>query len=81
MLGLRGIGPWTADYVMMRGLGHPDVLLGTDLGVAHALRALGGDPTFAGWVPWCSYAVLHLWGSLDPPPNAQIFTSDEKDPS
>jgi len=81
MLELRGIGPWTADYVMMRGLGHPDVLLGTDLGVLHALRALGGDPTFAAWAPWRSYAVHHLWGSLDPPPNAHIFTSDEKDPS
>ena len=31
-----GIGPWTADYVRMRGLGDPDVFLPTDLGVKPA---------------------------------------------
>jgi len=67
MLALRGIGPWTADYVMMRGLGHPDVMLGTDLGVVHALRALGAEPASPTWAPWRSYAVHHLWGSLDAP--------------
>ncbi len=64
MLGLPGIGPWTADYVIMRGLGHPDVMLGTDLGVVHALRSLAGAATPAAWAPWRSYAVHHLWGSL-----------------
>ena len=41
LLALKGIGPWTADYVMMRGLGHPDVFLGTDLVAVNALTALG----------------------------------------
>ena len=36
-----GIGPWTADYLAMRALGDPDVFLATDLGVRHALAALG----------------------------------------
>ena len=31
LLALPGIGPWTADYVAMRALGHPDVFLPTDL--------------------------------------------------
>ncbi len=41
LLAVRGIGPWTADYVVMRGLGHPDRFLDTDLGVRHALARLG----------------------------------------
>ena len=66
MLELPGIGPWTADYVAMRALGHPDVFLPTDLGTRDALRLLGHDPARAAelaeaWRPWRSYAQLHLW--------------------
>jgi AraC family transcriptional regulator of adaptative response / DNA-3-methyladenine glycosylase II len=67
LLRLRGIGPWTADYVVMRGLGHPDVFLEADLGVRHALAVLGVEADRAcGWAPWRSYAVHHLWASLSP---------------
>ena len=67
----------------MRGLGHPDVLLGTDLGVVHALRAIGGSPDADAWAPWRSYAVHHLWASLDPPaqPDHRPVPSARKDPS
>jgi AraC family transcriptional regulator of adaptative response / DNA-3-methyladenine glycosylase II len=67
LLELRGVGPWTASYIRMRGLGDPDVLLDTDLGVRHALTRLGlaGADGLAGrWRPWSSYAVHHLWASL-----------------
>ena len=72
LLALSGIGPWTADYVVMRGLGHPDVGLVTDLGVVHALRALGVDATRSAEIvsagaPWRSYVTHHLWASLDAP--------------
>src|SRR5207342_3244425 len=40
LLDLRGVGPWTAAYITMRGLGDPDVFLPTDLGVRHALERL-----------------------------------------
>ena len=40
---MRGIGPWTAQYVVMRGLGDPDIFLDGDLGVKHALAALDLD--------------------------------------
>jgi AraC family transcriptional regulator of adaptative response / DNA-3-methyladenine glycosylase II len=67
LLRQRGVGPWTADYVMMRGLGHPDMFLAADLGVRHALAALGVDADRShGWAPWRSYAVHHLWASLSP---------------
>ena len=68
---LRGIGPWTAGYVAMRALGDPDVLLPTDLGLRHALAAVGADSSPRGaaalaeaWRPWRSYALHHLWASL-----------------
>jgi AraC family transcriptional regulator of adaptative response / DNA-3-methyladenine glycosylase II len=71
LVALAGIGPWTADYVAMRALGHPDVFLPTDIGVRNALRGLGRDPAdviagAAAWSPWRSYALLHLWNTLMP---------------
>jgi AraC family transcriptional regulator of adaptative response / DNA-3-methyladenine glycosylase II len=66
LLALPGIGPWTADYLMMRALGDPDVLLGTDLGIRKAADSLDieisdGRPA---WAPWRSYASHLLWRSL-----------------
>ena len=68
LLALPGIGPWTADYVAMRALGHPDVFLPTDLAIRRVLADLGGstgsDPDR--WRPWRSYALMHLWNTLMP---------------
>jgi AraC family transcriptional regulator of adaptative response / DNA-3-methyladenine glycosylase II len=67
LLALRGIGPWTASYIRMRGLGDPDVFLSGDAGVRRALEVLGlADGPAAGdrWRPWRSYAVHHLWAGL-----------------
>jgi AraC family transcriptional regulator of adaptative response / DNA-3-methyladenine glycosylase II len=68
---IPGIGAWTADYIAMRGLGHPDVMLSGDLGVQRAVARLGLASSPAAieeraisWRPWRSYAVLHLWGDL-----------------
>ena len=44
LLARPGIGPWTADYLVMRALGDPDVFLSTDLGVRHALAAWPDGP-------------------------------------
>ena len=67
---LRGIGPWTADCVAVRALGHPDVMLSGDLGVRRACAALGLaaapaaiEATAEQWRPWRSYAVAYLWGA------------------
>ncbi len=65
LVAVRGIGPWTAKYVVMRGLGDPDVFLETDLGVRHALAKLGLDATASeAWRPWRTYARHHLWATL-----------------
>jgi AraC family transcriptional regulator of adaptative response / DNA-3-methyladenine glycosylase II len=71
LLELPGIGPWTADYVALRALAHPDVFLPTDVGVRNALVGLGHDPVAslersATWSPWRSYALMHLWNTLMP---------------
>jgi AraC family transcriptional regulator of adaptative response / DNA-3-methyladenine glycosylase II len=65
LVAVKGIGPWTAQYVAMRGLGDPDIFLATDLGVKRALLAIGLDVTAAErWRPWRTYAMHHLWNSL-----------------
>ena len=66
LLALPGVGPWTADYLRMRALGDPDVLLAGDLVVRRAAATLGvglagGRPD---WAPWRSYATDHLWAHL-----------------
>jgi AraC family transcriptional regulator, regulatory protein of adaptative response / DNA-3-methyladenine glycosylase II len=66
MLALPGIGPWTADYVAMRALGDPDVMLETDVGVRRACASLGVEPGRVAqvarrWRPWRSYALMYLW--------------------
>jgi AraC family transcriptional regulator of adaptative response / DNA-3-methyladenine glycosylase II len=66
LLALPGIGPWTADYVRMRTMRDPDVLLATDLGVRKSADRLGIDLTGGrpDWAPWRSYASHHLWAAL-----------------
>ncbi len=74
LLQRAGIGPWTADYVTMRVLGSPDVLLTTDLVLLRSLRERGAaanarDAAQLGerWAPWRSYATLQLWRAASPP--------------
>jgi AraC family transcriptional regulator of adaptative response / DNA-3-methyladenine glycosylase II len=66
LLSLAGVGPWTADYLLMRGTAHPDVLLASDLVVRRAAGDLGIDLADgrAAWSPWRSYATYHLWAHL-----------------
>ena len=78
LLALPGVGPWTADYVLLRAAratdSHParDVaLLGAarDLGIADDHGSLFAALQAAS--PWRSYASLHLWlhnSTLRPPP-------------
>ncbi|THA70153.1 DNA-3-methyladenine glycosylase 2 family protein [Streptomyces sp. A0958] len=64
LLGLRGIGPWTAGYIRMRALGDPDVLLTGDVAVQAGMRLAGADPVDAErWRPWRTYAMHHFWNT------------------
>jgi AraC family transcriptional regulator of adaptative response / DNA-3-methyladenine glycosylase II len=71
LVAVKGVGPWTAEYVAMRALGDPDAFPAADLGIRHALGRLGADTapgsvaTLAeAWRPWRAYATHHLWTSL-----------------
>jgi AraC family transcriptional regulator, regulatory protein of adaptative response / DNA-3-methyladenine glycosylase II len=64
---LPGIGVWTAQYVAMRALSHPDAFPAGDLVLQQFLgqgKRLGIRETESRsqvWRPWRAYAVLHLW--------------------
>ncbi|ALX66475.1 DNA-3-methyladenine glycosylase 2 family protein [Microbacterium sp. XT11] len=68
LLAMPGIGPWTADYVRMRILGDPDILLPGDVALRAGAAASGlpGEPApLTAWAvraaPWRSYLSAHLW--------------------
>ena len=68
LLGLPGIGPWTAHYLRMRALSDPDVFLPTDLAIRAGAARLGLptdpralDAVAQRWRPWRSYALRHVW--------------------
>ncbi len=68
---LLGVGRWTAEYVLLRGLGYPDALPAGDVALQKAVgRAygLGRNATEAEvrtlgerWAPWRSYATITWW--------------------
>jgi len=73
LLALPGIGPWTADYVLLRALGEPDAFPAGDLGLRRALGQPGQpltprdlDERAKAWQPWRGYAALLLWGGPAP---------------
>ncbi len=71
LLELPGVGPWTAEYIVMRAVHWPDAFPASDL----VLRRAAGDLSAAqliraaeSWRPWRAYAAMHLWrrsASLD----------------
>lgn len=70
LLATPGVGPWTADYVALRGLGDPDAFPATDLVLVRVARALGVAQTprelktvSERWRPWRAYAAHHLWSA------------------
>jgi AraC family transcriptional regulator of adaptative response / DNA-3-methyladenine glycosylase II len=66
---VRGIGPWTAQYVALRGLGDRDAFPAGDLVLRR--MAAGGEGRLLSerelreraepWRPFRAYAVIHLW--------------------
>lgn len=65
---LPGIGPWTAQYIALRALGHPDAFPAEDLVLQRALPHDGSRLSAKAlaaraeaWRPWRAYSVIHLW--------------------
>ncbi|MFJ8412582.1 DNA-3-methyladenine glycosylase family protein [Bacillus paramycoides] len=71
---IRGIGPWTAHYVLMRCLRFPSAFPIDDVGLHNAIKFITGSekkPTkneikefAANWIHWESYATFYLWRVL-----------------
>jgi len=71
LLALPGVGPWTADYVLMRGLRDPDAFPSGDLVLRKALATRGETITARelerrsqAWRPWRAYAAMGLWKTM-----------------
>ncbi len=67
LLSVKGVGPWTANYIAMRVLSYHDAFLEKDSGVAHALPTMTPKQRLEAVEPcrpWRSYAVICLWNSL-----------------
>ncbi|WP_082341606.1 DNA-3-methyladenine glycosylase family protein [Paenibacillus solani] len=74
LVSIRGIGPWTANYVLMRCLRIPNAFPIDDVGLHNAIKHLMGleaKPTkkeilelSAAWANWESYATFYLWRYL-----------------
>jgi DNA-3-methyladenine glycosylase II len=71
LLGLHGVGPWSADIYLLMALRRPDVWPSGDLALAEAARQvkrLNRRPSpadlarlAAGWSPWRAVAARILW--------------------
>jgi len=74
LLAVKGIGPWTVNYALLRGYGYPDCSLEGDVAVRTALhRLFGGEarpdiPTaqrmLERYAPHRTMAAAYLWASL-----------------
>ena len=72
----NGVGPWTAEMMLIFSLMRPDVLSLGDLGVERGIRSLVPQAVTKrqmlevaeSWRPFRSAACWFLWRSLDPVP-------------
>lgn len=80
LVGIRGIGRWTAEMFLIFHLMRPNVLPLDDAGLITGISRnyFSGDPVSrsdarevaAAWAPFCSVATWYIWRSLDPLPVA-----------
>jgi len=81
LLAVKGIGPWTVNYTLLRGYGYPDCSLHGDVAIRTALQRLLGEPEkpdmarteslLAQYAPNRTMAAAHLWASLNSRPDGQ----------
>ena len=74
LMGVKGIGPWTAQMFLMFTLGRPDIFPTNDLGIKKGFEKVTGKKwdklrsiKFAekNWKPYRTVASWYLWRSLD----------------
>ncbi len=80
LLAVKGIGPWTVNYALLRGYGYPDCSLHGDVAVRTAIGRLLGSPDPAqrpgipeaeaflqAYRPQRTMAAAYCWASLGQP--------------
>lgn len=75
LVAVRGVGQWTAEMLLMFGLGRPDILPAVDLGIRKGFQLTyrtRGLPTpervlrdGRRWRPWRTVASWYLWRAAD----------------
>lgn len=80
LVGIRGIGRWTAEMFLIFHLMRPNILPLDDIGLINGISRnyFSGDPVSRSearevaqaWEPYCSVATWYIWRSLDPLPVA-----------
>lgn len=85
---VTGIGPWTAEMILMFSLGRTDIFSAGDLGLQKGLMHLYGlkkppaKTTLArmtrAWSPYRTYAARVLWRVADSRKNAPAKTKEER---
>jgi len=78
LVGIRGIGRWTAEMFLIFHLMRPNVLPLDDVGLINGISRnyFSGEAVSrsdarevgAAWSPFCSVATWYIWRSLDPLP-------------
>ena len=78
LVGIRGIGRWTAEMFLIFHMMRPNVLPLDDVGLINGISRnyFSGDvvsrsdarEVAAAWAPYCSVATWYIWRSLDPLP-------------
>ena len=78
LIGIRGIGRWTAEMFLMFNLMRPNIFPVDDLGLRKAvsLHYFSGETVTLSelrevgenWAPWRSVGTWYMWRSLDPVP-------------
>jgi DNA-3-methyladenine glycosylase II len=77
LLAVKGIGPWTVNYTLLRGYGYPDCSLHGDVAIRAAFQRLLGEDSKPGmarteallahYQPHRTMAAAYLWASLNQP--------------
>ena len=77
LLAIKGVGPWTVNYTLLRGYGYADCSLHGDVAVRSAIGRLTGAAAkpdmaqaqawLAAYRPHRTMAAAYLWASLNQP--------------
>ena len=75
---LRGVGPWTAEMILMFSLLRPDIFPVDDIGAIRAMEKIYNNgkkmdksallKKAEDWIPWRSVATWYLWRTIDDEP-------------